>query len=170
MKLILTQNVQDLGGKGDVVDVAEGYGRNYLVPRGYAVKATRGALRQAESMQRARVEAESKALAEAEALATALVGTRVVVAARSGDEGKLFGSIGSSDIVEAIKKFTGVEVDRAIVAVTAPIKEIGMVMTGMMVARRLPRNTKITITTRLKAISNVMMTSPMASEMNVEES
>jgi len=126
MKLILTQNVKDLGGKGDVVEVAEGYGRNYLVPRGFAVKATRGALRQAETMQRARVEAEQRALGDAEALATSLVGTRVVVAARSGDEGKLFGSIGAGDIVEAIKKFTGVEVDRSIVAVTAPIKEIGL--------------------------------------------
>lgn len=126
MKLILTQNVQDLGGKGDVVDVADGYGRNYLVPRGLAVKATRGALRQADAMQRARVESEAKDLSEAEALATSLVGTRVVVAARSGDEGKLFGSIGANDIVEAIKKFTGVEVDRGIVAVTAPIKEIGL--------------------------------------------
>ena len=126
MKLILTQNVQDLGGKGDVVDVADGYARNYLVPRGLAVKATRGALRQAEGMQRARVESEQRELAEAEALASSLVGTRVVVAARSGDEGKLFGSIGSNDIVEAIKKFTGVDVDRSIVAVAAPIREIGL--------------------------------------------
>lgn len=126
MKLILTQNVKDLGGKGDVVDVADGYGRNYLVPRGLAVKATEGALRQADAMQKARIEAEQKALADAEAMATSLVGTRIVVAARAGDEGKLFGSIGAPDIVEAIRKFTGVEVDRHIVAVTAPIKEIGL--------------------------------------------
>lgn len=126
MKLILTKTVPDLGGKGDVVDVADGYGRNYLVPRGFAVKATRGALRQANAMQRSRIESEQRVLAEAEALAGSLIGTRVVVAARSGDEGKLFGSIGTADIVEAIKKFTGIEVDGSIVAVTAPIKEIGL--------------------------------------------
>lgn len=126
MKLILTKNVKDLGGKGDVVDVSDGYARNYLVPRGFAVKATDGALRQAETMARARIEAEQRALAEAESLATALVGTRVVVAARAGDEGKLFGSIGTADIVQAIKKFTGVDVDRSIVSVAAPIKEIGL--------------------------------------------
>ena len=126
MKLILTKTVKDLGGKGDIVDVAAGYGRNYLVPRGFAVKATEGALRQADAMQRARVESEQRARAEAEALAASLVGTRVVVAARSGDEGKLFGSIGAPDIVEAILKFTGIEVDKSIVAVAAPIRDIGL--------------------------------------------
>ncbi len=126
MKLILTEDVQDLGVRGDVVDVADGYGRNYLVPRGKAVKATRGALAQAEAMKQARLDAENRALEEAEALASALTGTRIVVAARSGDEGRLFGSIGDGDVVEAIKKFTGVEVDRKIIAIPDPIKEIGL--------------------------------------------
>ncbi len=126
MKVILVRDVPELGVKGDVVDVAAGYARNYLMPRNYAIKATAGALRQAEGLRKAREEAERRARLEAEQLATALVGTRVVVAARAGDEGRLFGSIGPPDIAEAIKKFTGVEVERSVIAVAVSIKEIGL--------------------------------------------
>ena len=126
MKLILTKDVPELGHKGDVVDVADGYARNYLVPRSYAVKATTGALRQAEAMRLAREEAERKALADAQQLSQNLSGSRVVVAARAGDEGKLFGSINANDVAEAIAKFTGIEVERSVVVVPQPIKEIGL--------------------------------------------
>jgi large subunit ribosomal protein L9 len=126
MKVILIKEVPDLGAKGDIVDVADGYARNYLVPKAFAVKATPGALQQAESMRRAREEAARKSLADAESLAQNLVGARVVVAARAGDEGKLFGSIGTADIVAAIKKFTGVEIERGHIKPMAPIKEIGL--------------------------------------------
>ncbi len=126
MEVILTTDVPDLGGKGDIVDVADGYARNFLLPKRKAVAATAGAVRQAESMRRAREEAETRAKTEAEQLAQALVGSRVVVAARSGDEGKLFGSVSAADVTLAIKKFTGIEVDRAIVRVDTPIKEIGL--------------------------------------------
>ena len=126
MKLILTKDVPELGHKGDVVDVADGYGRNYLVPKSFAVKATTGALRQAEAMRLAREEAERKSLEEAQQLASTLAGSRVVVAARAGDEGKLFGSINANDVAAAIAKFTGVEVDRSVVVVVQPIKEIGL--------------------------------------------
>jgi large subunit ribosomal protein L9 len=126
MKLILTKDVPELGHKGDVVDVADGYGRNYLVPKLFAVKATTGALRQAEAMRSAREEAERRSLEEAQQLAQTLAGSRVVVAARAGDEGKLFGSINANDVAAAIAKFTGVEVDRSVVVVVQPIKEIGL--------------------------------------------
>ena len=126
MKLILIEDVPDLGVRGEVVDVADGYGRNYLVPKGKAVKATDGALAQAEAMKQARLDAERKALEEAQAIAANLTGARIVVAARSGDEGRLFGSIGDADAAEAIKKFTGVEVDRKIISISDPIKEIGL--------------------------------------------
>jgi large subunit ribosomal protein L9 len=126
MKLILTKDVPELGHKGDVVDVADGYGRNYLVPKSFAVKATTGALRQAEAMRLAREETERRSLEEAQQLAQTLAGSRVVVAARAGDEGKLFGSINANDVAAAIAKFTGVEVDRSVVVVVQPIKEIGL--------------------------------------------
>ena len=126
MKVILTKDVGDLGNKGEVVNVADGYARNYLVPRSLAVKATDGALRQAEAVRVAREEALIAARQEAEGYAQSLTGTRVVVAARAGDEGKLFGSIGDGDIAAAITKFTGITVDRKIVEIDAPIREIGL--------------------------------------------
>jgi large subunit ribosomal protein L9 len=126
MKVILTKPVEDLGAKGDVVDVADGYARNYLVPKKLAVKASDGALKQAEAMRLARIESERKALDEAKQLAETLSGTRVVVAARAGDAGNLFGSIGATDIAAAIVKFTGIEIDKKIIDIDDPIKEIGL--------------------------------------------
>jgi large subunit ribosomal protein L9 len=126
MKIILIKDVPDLGGKGEIVDVADGYARNYLVPRKMAVKATRGAVAQAEGMRKAAIDAAARAREDADNLATALSGTRVVVAARAGDEGKLFGSIGTADVAEAITKFTGVEIAAKTVVLATPIKDIGL--------------------------------------------
>lgn len=126
MKIILTKNVPDLGDKGDVVDVSDGYARNYLVPKKFAVKASDGALKQADAMRQARIDSERKSLEEARQLADSLAGTRVVVAARAGDAGNLFGSIGVNDVAEAIVKFTGIDIDRKIIAIDEPIKEIGL--------------------------------------------
>jgi large subunit ribosomal protein L9 len=126
MKLILTDDVSDLGKRGDVVDVADGYARNFLLPRSYAVKATPGALEQAEAVREARIEAERKAKEEAETIATQLVGSRVVIAAQAGDEGQLYGSVGVGDVVEGIKRFTGIELTRSQVELDEPIKAIGL--------------------------------------------
>jgi len=126
VKLILREDVPDLGKIGDVVDVAEGYGRNYLVPRSLAVKVTKGAIAEAEKIRKTREDSELRVREAADTLAQALNGARVVVAANASDEGKLFGSIGASDIAEALKKVTGVEVDPHILNVEAPIKEIGL--------------------------------------------
>ena len=126
MKLILTKDVPELGKKGDVVDVADGYARNYLVPKALGVKASDGNLRQAEKMREARLEAERRAREEADRIKDALSGTRVVIAARAGDEGKLFGSIGPGDVAEAIKTFVGLEVPRANIIVQPPIRAIGL--------------------------------------------
>jgi len=126
MKVILTKPVEALGDKGDVVEVADGYARNYLVPKKFAVKASAGALKQAESMRLAHIEAIRRSLEEAQILADSLAGTRVVVAARAGDAGNLFGSIGALDIAEAIVKFTGIDIDKKIIQIDDPIKEIGL--------------------------------------------
>lgn len=126
MDVILLQNVDELGGKGDIVDVTDGYARNYLLPKKLAVKATEGAIRQAEKVRRQRIEAAAKLKAEAEELARNLVGSRIVIAARSGDEGKLFGSVGNHDIAEAVKKFSGVEIANSYIVIPTPIKEIGL--------------------------------------------
>lgn len=126
MKLILTADVDPLGKRGDVVDVADGYARNYLLPRQKAIKANEGALREAEAVREARLEAERRAKEEAENIATQLVGSRIVLAAQAGDEGQLYGSVGTADIVEGIKRFTGVELKREQVELEAPIKAIGL--------------------------------------------
>ncbi|MCL1595280.1 MAG: 50S ribosomal protein L9 [Actinomycetia bacterium] len=126
MKIILTKNVPSLGDKGDVVNVSDGYARNYLVPKKFAVKASDGALKQADAMRQSRIDFERKSLEEAQQLADSLAGTRVVVAARAGDAGNLFGSIGVNDVAEAIVKFTGIDIDRKIIAIDEPIKEIGL--------------------------------------------
>lgn len=126
IKVILTKDVSELGKKGDVVNVADGYARNYLVPRSMAVKASSGAMRQAETMRDARVESENRALEEADRVKTALEGTKVVIAARAGDEGKLYGSIGSAEIADAILKFAGVDLDRKTIEIDEAIRSIGL--------------------------------------------
>lgn len=126
MKLILTSDVNDLGKRGDVVDVADGFARNYLLPRSFAIKASEGALEQAEAVREARIETERKAKEDAEAIATQLVGSRVVIAAQAGDEGQLYGSVGIADVVEGIRRFTGIELTRSQVELREPIKAIGL--------------------------------------------
>ena len=126
MKLILTQDVADLGLRGDVVDVADGYARNHLVPRALGMKATRGALKDAEKIRATRLESDRKARESAEDMAQVLSGTTVVVAARAADEGRLFGSIGVRDVAEAIAKYTGVTVPHDQIRLAGPIKEIGL--------------------------------------------
>ena len=126
MKLILTADVDILGKRGDVVDVADGYARNFLLPKKKAIKANDGALAQAETIREARIEADRKAKETAENIATQLVGSRVVLAAQAGDEGQLYGSVGAGDVVEGIKRFTGIELERNQVEIGNPIKAIGL--------------------------------------------
>ena len=126
MKIILTEDVTDLGHKGDVLEVADGYARNFLVPKGLALVATRGSLKEAERLRKAREEQVRQARGAAEELAQALVGQHVVLAARSADEGKLFGSIGRRDIAAAVEKYTGVAIDADYIDLRLPIKEIGL--------------------------------------------
>lgn len=126
MKIILTQDVSDVGRKGDVVDVAAGFARNYLLPRSMAIKATAGALRDAEAIRRARRAVELQLREAAYEMAQALSGTTVVVAARSADEGRLFGSIGARDVAEAIARYTGIAVPVEQIRLAGPIKDIGL--------------------------------------------
>ncbi|GIU84664.1 MAG: 50S ribosomal protein L9 [Acidimicrobiales bacterium] len=125
MRVLLRNDVAGLGRRGDLVDVADGYGRNYLIPKGLAVKATPGIEAQAESMRRAREAREAQARAAAEEIASRLVTERIIVKARSGAEGKLFGSVTTSDIAEAILEQTGLEIDRRSLR-SDPIRSVGV--------------------------------------------
>lgn len=126
MKLILTKDVDALGHRGDVVEVSRGYARNYLLPRRLAIEANEGALNQAERIREARLEAERRAREQAETIATQLVGSRVVIAARAGDEGQLYGSVGVGDVVEGIRRFTGIELNRNQIHIPEPVRSIGL--------------------------------------------
>ena len=125
MKVILQKPVEKLGDPGDVVEVAAGYARNYLVPHGLAVRAEKGALKHAENLKRAHVSRQSKEKVEFEALASTLIASKVTIAARAGEEGKLFGSVTAADVAEAIAAQTGIEVDRKDVHLDEPIRSLG---------------------------------------------
>jgi large subunit ribosomal protein L9 len=125
MKLILTQEVSGLGAPGDVVDVAAGYGRNYLVPRGLAMGWTRGAEKQIDLIKRARAVREIRTLEDAQAVAAQLNGLQVRMRRRAGANGRLFGSVGPSDIAAAVREAGGPELDRRRIEVRDPIKTLG---------------------------------------------
>ena len=125
MKLILTQDVSGLGAPGDVVEVAPGYGRNYLVPQGMAIQATRGAEKQIATIRRAREVREVRDLGHAQEIQAQLAGLKVRLPARSGDGGRLFGSVTSSDVVSAVQSAGGPKLDRRLITLPAPIKALG---------------------------------------------
>jgi large subunit ribosomal protein L9 len=125
MKLILTQEVIGLGAPGDVVDVAPGYGRNYLIPRGFAMRWTRGGEKQVEQIKRARAVREIRTLEEAQAAAGQLERLTVRLRRKAGTNGRLFGSVGPADIAAAVKESGGPDVDKRKIVVTDPIKTAG---------------------------------------------
>lgn len=125
MKVILRTDVADLGKRGDIIDVAPGYARNYLVPKGFAMKATPGAEAQANRMRRARDVRDAQDRAAAEEVATELVSKVVSIKARAGSGGKLFGSVTTAEIAEAVETQTGVRLDRKQLRLGDPIKSLG---------------------------------------------
>jgi large subunit ribosomal protein L9 len=125
MKIVLREDVDNLGKKGEVVDVADGYARNYLVPRGMALQASRGSQKQADAMRRNREVRESREREAAQALASQFEGRTIAIKARAGAEGKLFGSVTANDIAEAVHKQTGAEIDRRRIDLDEPLKELG---------------------------------------------
>ena len=125
MKLILTQDVPNLGAPGDVVEVKDGYGRNYLVPRGFAIRATKGAEKQVATIRRARDVREVRDLSHAKEIQQQLADLTVTLPARAGAEGRLFGSVTTADVVDAVAKAGGPKLDRRLVTLSAPIKATG---------------------------------------------
>ncbi|MBC6456454.1 50S ribosomal protein L9 [Actinomadura sp. HBU206391] len=125
MKLILTQQVTGLGEPGDVVEVKDGYGRNYLVPRGFAMKWTTGAEKQIELIRRARSAREIASLDHAKEIAARLKSLTVRLPTRAGDSGRLFGSVTAADIAVAVRDSGGPDLDKRRIEVGNPIKTIG---------------------------------------------
>jgi large subunit ribosomal protein L9 len=125
MKLILTQEVSGLGGPGDVVEVKDGYGRNYLVPRGFGMPWTKGAEKQIETFRRAREVREVRDLGQAREIKGQLEALTLKVRARAGEGGRLFGSITVGDVVDAVKAAGGPAVDKRRIEIPGQIKSVG---------------------------------------------
>ncbi|MBD5264719.1 MAG: 50S ribosomal protein L9 [Bacteroides sp.] len=125
MKIILKENVADLGYKDDIVEVKDGYGRNYLIPQGKAIIASAAALKQLAEDQKQRAHKIAKIKADAEAAAAALEGVRLTIGAKTSSTGTVFGSVNAIQIAEALEKL-GHNVDRKIIVIKEPVKEVGV--------------------------------------------
>jgi large subunit ribosomal protein L9 len=124
MKIILQKEVESLGVPGDVVTVADGYARNYLVPRGFAIPASKGAVKHADRLRIGHEQRVAKSRVEAEAIAQRLVATSVRIGARAGEEGKIFGSVTSERIAQELEK-AGFTIDRKRLHLEEPIRSLG---------------------------------------------
>lgn len=127
MKLILTQDVSGLGDSGDVVEVKDGYGRNYLLPRGFAINWTKGGEKQIEQIRRARASREIRNLDHAQEVKAQLEDLDVAISARAHDGGRLFGSITTKEIADAIRSAGGPLVERRAIELADHVKHTGIV-------------------------------------------
>ncbi|WP_066947107.1 50S ribosomal protein L9 [Streptomyces lushanensis] len=125
MKIILTHEVSGLGAAGDVVDVKDGYARNYLVPRGFAIRWTKGGEKDVAQIRRARKIHEIATIEQANEIKARLEAVKVRLAVRSGDAGRLFGSVTPADLASAIKSAGGPDVDKRRIELGTPIKTLG---------------------------------------------
>ena len=125
VKIVLTQDVQDLGNAGDVKDVAAGYARNYLIPRGLATAATPVAVKQAERLRSAGARRDDRLAAHAAALAERLAGTTLTFEAKAGEKGRLYGSITTADIADALSREIGESFDRRKHIIGDPLRHVG---------------------------------------------
>ena len=125
MKIILTQEVTGLGSAGDVVEVKDGYGRNFLLPQGHAIRWTRGAEKEVESIKAARTKRSARDLDHANEIKGKLEANAIRVKARAGQDGRLFGAVTVADVVAAVAEATGESIDKRAIAVGNPIKSLG---------------------------------------------
>lgn len=125
MEVILQQDVKNLGKRGEIIKVAEGYGRNFLIPRGLAIEATKSNLKALEHQRAVDEKRENREQGDAERTKAVLDGMELLVKAKSGEGGRLFGSVTSTDLVAAIKKKTGIELDKRRLELQEPIRSVG---------------------------------------------
>lgn len=125
MKVLLRSDVAGVGRRGDIVTVSSGHARNFLMPRGLAVPASDGTVRQSESMQRARQLREAADRESAQSIANELAKRSISVSAKAGNEGRLFGSVTAADIASAVAAQTGMTIDRKGIQIDEPIRTVG---------------------------------------------
>lgn len=125
MRVVLRTDVDNLGKRGDIRDVADGFARNYLLPKGHAIVAGSGVEAQAAAMRRARDRRDARDREAAETVARQLVPAVIRIPARAGGEGKLYGSVTSADVVTAVSEQTGIDLDRRRLRFDEPIRTLG---------------------------------------------
>ena len=125
MKVILKQSIKNLGNKGELVEVKSGYGRNYLIPQGRAVLATRGATKDMELKKKRLQKARQEFTDQASKLAKELDGKRIEIAAKAGEKGKLFGSVKAKDIAQALAKICTVKIPEDTIQLDSELREVG---------------------------------------------
>jgi large subunit ribosomal protein L9 len=150
MKIILMSDVKSLGTTGTVVEVADGYARNFLLPRGLAAEASKGSLALLEQQRKAKARRDAEAVASAEALGKQLEGLQITVPAKAGGNGKLFGAVTNGNVADAIHTALGVEVDRHKIEVPDNIKSLG----SYPVEIRLGKNVVAKTTVKVVAATN----------------
>jgi len=148
MKVILRSNVEGVGSTGDVVDVANGYAQNFLMPKGLAMRATQGAANQAEAMQRSQELRDVKEQADAEELGQQLQAQTIAIQARVGQDDQLYGSVTTSEIAEAVQAQTGIVLDRRDMSLEQPIRTVGTHQVDM----RLHSDVRIQITIEVSPV------------------
>ena len=146
MKLILTAPIEHLGVPGDVVDVKDGYGRNFLLPRSFAIKWTRGAEKQIEGIKRARDAREIRGVEHAVQVREQLEALAVTLPARAGDTGKLFGAVTPADVALAVKKAGGPAIDKRSVEIGKPIKVVGNHTVGIKLTSGVVAHIQVAVT------------------------
>lgn len=125
MKILLTQDVENVGEAGEITTVADGYARNFLIPKGWAVLATEGAVRRAKSRRKVEAKRQRRAEEEAASLAEILWQQKLTFKAKAGEKDRLYGSITSSDIAEALGREMGQDFDKRKIQLERPIRELG---------------------------------------------
>lgn len=145
MKLILLADVKALGKKGQVVDVAEGYARNFLLPRKLGAEASKGALASLEQQSKAQTKRDALALAETQELAKLLESKPVAVRAKAGGNGKLFGAVTNADIADAISSTFSIEIDKHKIDVKASIKALGTYPVEIKLGKSITAKTTVSV-------------------------
>jgi large subunit ribosomal protein L9 len=148
MKVLFKRDVADVAKAGQVKDVADGYARNYLIPRGLAVAATSGALRQVADLQAAAARHAADEEHTAQGLKQRLEAQPIVIEAKAGSQGRLYGSVTTTDVASAIQKQLGASVDKRDLDIADPVRQVG----SYEVTARLHRNVSATVTIEVKAV------------------
>jgi large subunit ribosomal protein L9 len=148
MKVLFKKDVAEVANAGQVKDVADGYARNFLIPRGLAVAATSAALKQVADVQALAARHAAEEEQDARALKTKLEAQPIAIEAKAGSQGRLYGSVTTADIATAIQKQLGASVDRRDLDITEPVRQVG----SYQVAAKLPRGVSATVTIEVRAI------------------